>query len=172
MAFLAPPLVEAFLDGRRKAAQRDGGIVDWQFAAQLAAAARIGVKYCRGHCDAWSRLPTLPSEHPEKVLRIGPLRADSRSGLFACSIGRDRKRAYVSPLCGELLHGEDHGWVAGWGTWIRTKTNRVRADCSTVKLSPKEHDSGRQVDLATAGPLGKRARLGAFRGLPSVQGKS
>ena len=24
-----------------------------------------------------------------------------------------------------------------WGTWIRTKTNRVRADCSTVKLSPK-----------------------------------
>ena len=24
----------------------------------------------------------------------------------------------------------------GWGTWIRTKTNRVRAGCSAVELSP------------------------------------
>jgi hypothetical protein len=27
---------------------------------------------------------------------------------------------------------------AGWGTWIRTKTNGVRVRCSTIKLSPTE----------------------------------
>ena len=29
--------------------------------------------------------------------------------------------------------------VAGWGTWIRTRTARSRAESSTVKLSPKRH---------------------------------
>lgn len=28
-------------------------------------------------------------------------------------------------------------WMVGWGTWIRTKTARVRVGSSTVKLSPK-----------------------------------
>lgn len=30
------------------------------------------------------------------------------------------------------------GFGSGWGTWIRTKTARVRVGSSTVKLSPKQ----------------------------------
>jgi hypothetical protein len=29
-------------------------------------------------------------------------------------------------------------FVAGWGTWIRTKTNRVRVCCATVTPFPNE----------------------------------
>ena len=43
----------------------------------------------------------------------------------------------------------------GWGTWIRTKTNRVRADCSTVKLSPKQTPRPALGDLAALGAVCK-----------------
>src|SRR6267154_3249439 len=78
-----------------------------------------------GRCDVRSRLPTLPSGHPEKILRTRARRANSRLGLRACGVGRDSKRSDASPFCGAPLHGEDQGRVAGWETRIRTWTNHV-----------------------------------------------
>jgi hypothetical protein len=83
-----------------------------------------------------SRLPTLPSGHPEKILRIGPLRADFRADLCACSVARVLKGGDASPLCGAPLHGEDQERVAGWGIRIRTWTNRVSDVLSPRLLLP------------------------------------
>jgi len=105
---------------------------------------------------------------PLALRSLRPLAGDV-PGVFVGASGhfsakRDLPK-YREPRDAEFLRRLCGG---GWGTWIRTKTNRVRADCSTVKLSPKRMPTLARIDLAARGYLCKAP----LRGLTPVYGST
>ena len=82
------------------------------------ALAAIEFRYGKPSCCSQNTIPVSPRNFPSNMLwrniaAFGPAKA----------------------VASQIVQGMRP--KGGWGTWIRTKTNRVRADCSTVKLSPK-----------------------------------
>ena len=84
-------------------------------------------------CPAWrGRVPQPCVGHAKKVRQKGDSgRSVRRTG------GRRRScaRSFVPRRSGRLLVAPFRS-ASGWGTWIRTRTKRVRAARSTVKLFP------------------------------------
>jgi DNA invertase Pin-like site-specific DNA recombinase len=65
------------------------------------------------------------------ILAKGAEKPADRRTLSEDNCRKDREKLWAA------AGGERSARLAGWGTRIRTWTNRVRAGCSTVKLSPK-----------------------------------
>ena len=53
--------------------------------------------------------------------------------------------------------------VIGWGTWIRTKIDRVRVGSSTVELSPKENRKTGSFSCCVEAGRDEPRRLSALR---------
>ncbi len=86
---------------------------------------------------------------PQAVRRPAAARETGPPRLFS---GRRQAQS-----CGRFSNDDDR-WYGGtgWGTWIRTRTKRVRAARSTVKLSPKR--GRRRRGGGSARPLYHAAR--------------
>ena len=72
-----------------------------------------------------------------------PVDRRSSRALAASSASRPPVRSIDYPDVADgvtsYVKAIDQKWkVAGWGTWIRTKTNRVRVCCATVTPFPTE----------------------------------
>ena len=91
-------------------------------------------------CATWEPPPVVKYTSPS--CDVGP-------AWEQCEHGGPR----VSGPNRERIMGSGDCWRSGWGTWIRTKTARVRVGSSTVKLSPTRDPAGRAGGRAALLPL-------------------
>jgi hypothetical protein len=94
-------------------------------------------------------------------------------GFFRAGVGLPRASAsfpWLSRASGEVARSREAPWRdgefagrGGWGTWIRTKTNRVRVCCATVTPFPTE-----ALDLSVFFSKVFQSRPGVFQIPPSA----
>ncbi len=103
-----------------------------------------------------------------------------RGNAAVCVCGHTSIRPKCSRCCLRGTGRDDlagiHGVDApqeriGWGTWIRTKTNRVRVCCATVTPFPKNHPRYQQLSWMSGhlGAAGSPAKSASARVRPSTR---